>query len=177
MYQITLDRRPEALAYSAGNGVARGLAHVVDVLDVLPGPAGIAPASRRRPPTRSGPRRALGFVQRRRALSNAAELRDPVARGLAHARQTLQLERSSIELRRFRTSGSLFLTSPRFSLPIRRCIVAEATVGASGGRVSNPLPGVHNPLCRSPYTTPYAGAVGEIRTPDPLVRSEVLSIR
>src|SRR5437764_12059468 len=38
-------------------GVARDLALVVPV---LPGPAGIAPASRRRPPTRSGPRRALG---------------------------------------------------------------------------------------------------------------------
>ena len=31
--RITLDRRPEALGYSAGNGVAKGLAHVVDVLD------------------------------------------------------------------------------------------------------------------------------------------------
>jgi hypothetical protein len=56
---------------------------------MLPGPAGFAPASRCRPPARSGPRRALGFVQRHRALSNTAELRNPVARGLAHARLLL----------------------------------------------------------------------------------------
>ena len=54
---------------------------------MLPGPAGFAPASRRRPPAHSGPRRALGVVRQRRALFNAAELRYPVARGLAHARQ------------------------------------------------------------------------------------------
>jgi hypothetical protein len=53
---------------------------------VLPGPAGIAPASRRRPPAHSGRLRALGVVRQRRALCYAAELRYPVARGLAHAR-------------------------------------------------------------------------------------------
>ena len=31
--RITLDRRPEALRCSAGKSVARGLAHVVDMLD------------------------------------------------------------------------------------------------------------------------------------------------
>ena len=54
---------------------------------MLPGPAGIAPASRRRPPAHSGRLRALGVVRQRRALYCAAELRYPVARGLAHARQ------------------------------------------------------------------------------------------
>ena len=53
---------------------------------------------------------------------------------------------------------------------------SKLQVGTSGGRISNPLPEVHDPLCRSTYTTSYAYAAGEIRTPDPLVRSEVLSI-
>jgi len=84
--QITLDRRPEALGYSAGKDVARGLAHVVDVLD-----AARAGGNRTRVSTSSPhtlrPSSGIGIVRQRRALSNAAELRDPVARGLAHARQ------------------------------------------------------------------------------------------
>ena len=73
---------------------------------VLPGPAGIAPASRRRPPAHSGRLRALGVVRQRRALCCAAELRYPVARGLAHARQK-KLEQPGRLLRLFLVSGCI----------------------------------------------------------------------
>ena len=44
------------------------------------------------------PSSGIGIVQRRRALSNAAELRDPVARGLAHARHYCLEESARVEL-------------------------------------------------------------------------------
>src|SRR5947209_1460302 len=80
--------RPSARRWDAARAMLwRGASPMSSACWMLPGPAGIAPASRRRPPARSGPRRALGVVQRHRVLSIAAELRYPVARGLAHARQ------------------------------------------------------------------------------------------
>lgn len=116
---------------------------------MLPGPAGFAPASRRRPPTRSGPRRALGFVQRRRALSNAAELRDPVARGLAHARQIRQLNctgRAGEKTTTLPWCWMYLLPLLRFSLPSRRRIVAEATCRPVRGTGLEPAPRGSRPL-------------------------------
>jgi hypothetical protein len=185
------DRDNRGTATRSTADVDVGVAHAVDV-PVVPGPAGIAPASRRRPPAHSGPRRALGVVRQRRALFYAAELRYPVARGLAHARPKKQEleEPARIELAAIRCDNPRCLRpvtrtreSARECLPLYQlsygsslcldaspgtrlgaadahlCAIDDASsrmvhVG-SGGRDSNPLSGVHDPLCRSAYTTPY----------------------
>ncbi len=78
-YQITLARRPAPLECSAGKEVARGPRPIT--VEMVPGPAGFAPASRRRVSTPPRPRGPWVLVRRRRALWIAVELRCPVARG------------------------------------------------------------------------------------------------
>ena len=141
---------------------------------MLPGPAGFAPASRRRPPTRSGPRRALGLCSDAALCSNAAELRDPVARGLAHARpKTAGRDYdSSLVLDLFPACDAILSAIPTTH---RR----RRYISGQGDGTRTRSQGFTTP-CADPLTLPpndtYGHAVGEIRTPDPLVRSEVLSI-